>query len=348
MKNKILIIENDEDLQENLKEILQYSDFEVLTANNGNEGLELLDTNKFDLIISDILMPVMDGLSFMANIKKRSGLENTPFILLSGIVGNDDQRYGIEQGADDYLHKPISSQTLLKAVYSSLEKKNKRETWAKDRLKLALKEDRKITFHEFRTPLAGVSSLFDLMETSLDEFNKIEFLELIQIGKDSVSRINESLNKLSLFNRLENLVPTRTKLIFDLLNLKTISDKQFDKLLIETWTLNDSIIFDKDLFIFMIKELISNAIKYSPSGFPIIVSFDRNIFSIVNHQDIINEIGIFQPAPFIQIKRGLLEQQGFGLGLFICKQIASLHRSPFICEIDQDLKFKVSIEFNID
>jgi two-component system sensor histidine kinase/response regulator len=347
MKNKILIIEDDEDLRENLKEILQYNDFEVLTANNGKEALELLDKNEFDLIISDLLMPVMDGLSFMANIKKRSGLENTPFILLSGIPGIDDHRYGIEQGADDYLHKPISSQSLLKAVYGSLEKKNKRETWAKDKLELALKEDRKITFHEFRTPLSGISSIFDLMETSVDEFNKIEFLELIQIGKDSVSRINESLNKLSLFKRLGNLVPTQTMLVFDILNLRTISNKLFDKLLIENWTINDSIIFDKDLFNFLIKELISNAVKYSPIGFPIIISFDKGIFSISNHQYIINEIGIFQPEPFNQIKRSFLEQQGFGLGLFICKQIASLHKTPFICEIDHDLKFKISVEFNI-
>lgn len=346
MKNKILIIEDDEDLQQNLKEILQHNNFDVSTANNGNEALEILNDHEFDIIISDLLMPVMDGLSFMSNIKKRSGFENIPFIFLSGSLVLDDQRHCIELGADDYLHKPITSQSLLKAIYGGLEKRNKREKWAKEKMEVALKEDRRITFHEFRTPLAGVSSIFELMETSLNEFDKNEFHELIQIGKESISRVNESLNKLSLFNKLDMLILYKTKIEFDFEMFKLLAYKVHDKFSIGIWDFNGSIFFDRSLFNFLINELVSNAVKFSSIGYSINVSMEGNTFHISNHQDIIYESSIYEPKPFSQLKREYLEQQGFGLGLFLCKQIASLHGYPLKCEIDQNLKFHVFINFN--
>jgi DNA-binding response OmpR family regulator len=345
MKNKVLIIEDELDLQENLKDILEFNNLEVWTAVDGEDALIIIENTAFDLIISDILMPRLDGISFLSEIKLRKGFENIPFILLSGKSSREDQRYGIEQGADDYLVKPVSSRILLNAVFSNLEKRKKREDWAQFKLENALKEDRKIIFHEFRTPLTGVLSVFELMESMLDNKDEHEFRELIQIGKQSANRITESLNKLSIFNRLDHLSVSISDFKFDQDLLKKISKGNYSRITISSWSSEKLISLDFNLFNFLIKELIDNAVKFSIFNSPIYLSYDAGLFTLTNLQNISSEIAVYEPKPFSQINRITVEQQGLGLGLFICKRIASLHNIFFKCEIQLDFTFKVTVDF---
>ena len=345
MKSKILIIEDELDLQENLKDILEYNNFEVWTAVDGDDAIKIIEKIDIDLIISDILMPRLDGISFLSEIKLRKGFENTPFILLSGKSSKEDQRYGIEQGADDYLVKPVSARVLLNAVFSGLEKRKKREDWVKFKLENALNEDRKITFHEFRTPLTGVLSVFELMESMLDNFDKNDFSELIQSGMESANRITDSLNKLSIFNRLDHLLLSISDFKFDQELLKIISNRNYNKIEILTWSSEKLVSLDFNLFKFLIKELIDNAVKFSTLNSSIYISYEAGLFTISNFQNINNEIGIYDPMPFSQINRITIEQQGLGLGLYICKRIASLHNIIFKCEVELDSTFKVTVDF---
>ena len=345
MKSRVLIIEDELDLQENLKDILEINNLEVWTAVDGDAALKIIEKTAIDLIISDILMPRLDGISFLSEIKLRKGFENTPIILLSGKSSREDQRFGIEQGADDYLVKPVSSRILLNAVFSGLEKRKKREDWAKFKLESALKENRKVTFHEFRTPLTGVLSVFELMESMLDNVDKNEFKELIQIGKDAANRITENLNKLSIFHRLDQLPVLISDFKFDQDLLKKISKGNYSKLTVLSWSSDNLISLDYNLFNFLIKELIDNSVKFSIFNAPIYLSYDAGLFTITNLQNINPEIGIFEPKPFSQINRIAVEQQGLGLGLFISKRIASLHNIFFKCEIELDFTFKVTVDF---
>ncbi|WP_081625007.1 MULTISPECIES: ATP-binding response regulator [Rhodonellum] len=345
MNSKVLIIEDDIDLLSNFKEILEYNKMNVWTALNGREALEILEDIDFDVIISDISMPQLDGLSFLSTIKLRVGLENTPLILISGKISKEEQRFGIEQGADDYLVKPVSANTLWNAVYSSLEKKKKREVWAKYRLDLALKEDRKITFHEFRTPLAGVLSIFELMETMLEDLDKAELLELIQVGRQSANRINKSLNKLSVYNRLDTLTLAPSNFVFDLELFQKIAKDHYDKLTVIGWDFVNPISFDLKFFNYIIFEFIENALKFARLGSSIEVLYEGEVFSVSNQQDVFCEKGFYDPAPFSQISRAFIEQQGLGLGLYICKRIAHIQGVFFACEIEEDLRFKVTVDF---
>jgi DNA-binding response OmpR family regulator len=348
MSNRILIIEDDIELRENLKEILEYKNFEIWTADDGKSALKILENTVVDLIISDILMPNLGGLGVLSEIKLLKGFENTPFILLTGKASSEDQRYGIEQGADDYLIKPVAAEVLLNAVFASLGKKNKRETWAKNKLETGLKEDRKITFHEFRTPLAGVNSIFELMELLLDNFDKEEFDKLIQTGKESVNRINNTLNKLAIFNRLDHIVPSVSNFIFDIELLKKICEKKFNKLELFSWDSDILISFDLDHFNLIINELVDNAIKFSPLESPIYVALQDSVFCISNYQKNHQDIGAFEPKAFSQINRMNIEQQGLGIGLFICKKLANLNNAVLECEIAYDSRFYVNIIFSVD
>ncbi|MEW6468768.1 MAG: response regulator [Bacteroidota bacterium] len=122
MTKKILLIEDNKDMRENTAEILELSNYQVFTAKNGKEGVELAQKNRPDLIICDIMMPVLDGYGVLHLLSKNSETANIPFIFLTAKAERSDLRKGMEMGADDYLTKPFDDIELLNAIESRLKK----------------------------------------------------------------------------------------------------------------------------------------------------------------------------------------------------------------------------------
>src|SRR5437762_4115352 len=119
---KILLIEDNDEIRENTAEILELSNYKVLTAENGKRGVELAMGNKPDLIVCDIMMPVLDGYGVLMTLQKNSETQNIPFIFLTAKAERNDFRKGMELGADDYITKPFDDLDLLKAVEMRLKK----------------------------------------------------------------------------------------------------------------------------------------------------------------------------------------------------------------------------------
>lgn len=119
---KILLIEDNDDVRENTAEILELSNYEVIVADNGKTGIEKALEHQPDLIICDIMMPVLDGYGVLHAIHKNEAIKNTPFIFLTAKTERGDFRKGMELGADDYITKPFSGTELLNAVDSRLQK----------------------------------------------------------------------------------------------------------------------------------------------------------------------------------------------------------------------------------
>ncbi len=118
----ILIIEDNRDVRENTAEILELANYKVLQAENGKIGVELAQQKKPDLIICDIMMPVLDGYGVIHLLNKSSVTAGIPFIFLTAKSERTDLRKGMEMGADDYITKPFSDIELLNAVESRLKK----------------------------------------------------------------------------------------------------------------------------------------------------------------------------------------------------------------------------------
>lgn len=118
----ILLIEDNKDVRENTAEILGLSNYTVLTAENGKTGVELAITEHPDLIICDIMMPVMDGYSVLHTLSKNKETSSIPFIFLTAKTERSDLRKGMEMGADDYITKPFDDIELLNAVEARLHK----------------------------------------------------------------------------------------------------------------------------------------------------------------------------------------------------------------------------------
>lgn len=118
----ILIIEDNKDVRENTAEILELANYKVLQAENGKIGVEIAQQVKPDLIICDIMMPVLDGYGVIHLLNKSPETASIPFIFLTAKSERMDFRKGMEMGADDYISKPFDDIELLKAVESRLKK----------------------------------------------------------------------------------------------------------------------------------------------------------------------------------------------------------------------------------
>jgi len=119
---KILLIEDNNDMRENTAEILELAGYQVSTAKNGKIGVELAQKELPDLIICDIMMPVLDGYGVLHMLSKNNETASIPFIFLTAKTERNDLRKGMEMGADDYVTKPFDDVELLKAVESRLKK----------------------------------------------------------------------------------------------------------------------------------------------------------------------------------------------------------------------------------
>lgn len=116
MKQKILVVEDNGDIRENTTELLELSEYCVSTANDGEEGLDMALQQIPDLILCDILMPVMNGYELLANIRKQPSLDNSRFMFFTASCEKKDVELGMRLGADDYIMKPFSGEELLEKI----------------------------------------------------------------------------------------------------------------------------------------------------------------------------------------------------------------------------------------
>lgn len=119
---KILLIDDNREIRENTAEILELANYKVFTADNGKSGVEKALEHKPDLIICDIMMPVLDGYGVLHLLNQHPELHHTAFIFLSAKTEVGEIRKGMSLGADDYITKPFEGTELLNAVEIRLRK----------------------------------------------------------------------------------------------------------------------------------------------------------------------------------------------------------------------------------
>jgi CheY-like chemotaxis protein len=119
---RILIIEDNTDVRENLAEILTLSGYTVETASNGKIGVEMALLNPPDLILCDIMMPELDGYGVLHIVSRNAKTADVPFVFLTAKAEKEDFRRGMSLGADDYINKPFDDTALLQtpAVRSNI------------------------------------------------------------------------------------------------------------------------------------------------------------------------------------------------------------------------------------
>lgn len=117
--NKILIIDDELNLRETIFELLSYSGYEVYEAENGKDGIKKIEEVEPDLILCDIMMPILDGYGFMKELNKTK-FSKIPVLFISAKIALEDQTHGMSLGAKGYIEKPFQLKTLISAIKSNI------------------------------------------------------------------------------------------------------------------------------------------------------------------------------------------------------------------------------------
>ena len=343
-KQRILVVEDHHLLQEAMQEILETDGFEVLTAGDGLAALDLMQETCPDLILSDIMMPQMDGYEFYKKVRENPEWVRIPFIFLTAKGDRDDILKGKALGVEDYLTKPFDTQELLVAIHSRLKRAHDLQTVTAtefDQLKRQLID---ILSHELRTPLTYISGYTEL---ALDDVASLtpetiqEFLMGIKRGADRLNRLTEDFLMVVQIDtgRAEKDFEDFARIHHDLgkiINRVT----QYYQIITHEKNIVFVVAVDLDLppvklhegfFSNALKRLIDNGIKFSPQDSPYIeirtaTSPQWIQISVTDHgvgiakEDVEH---IFQR--FQQINRQKMEQQGTGQGLYIAQSLIQLH-----------------------
>lgn len=329
---KILIVEDEPDIRESLADLLTMKGFEVVTASNGKEGLYLASTSKPDLILSDIMMPEMNGFDLLELIQKNNELAALPFIFLTAKIEHASLREGMNLGADDYLLKPVKKDELIEVINRRLQKADHIKKQYEEELKSVLNQLNRSAQHEFNTPLNGILGFAELLKSkpAISPEHIKHFAEIIE---QSGLRLKTILDNMVLYRAIitGNIEKRTDTITLDEETLETIAcpiAEKYERLDDLRIQLNGSHKFDGAVNIFekILFELIDNAFKFSKKGEPVSIytqsGSQRHEIGICDHGRGLTDEQISKIGAFIQFDREKYEQQGLGLGLFLSKELA--------------------------
>jgi two-component system sensor histidine kinase/response regulator len=334
-KLRIMLVDDEKNLRESIYELLTYENYEVKTASNGEKALEILDDWIPDLIISDMMMPIMDGHAFHELVKENVNLNAIPFIYLTAKKEKDPMRKYLIEGADDYISKPFKIKELLETIRSKIERFEKIKN-ANRNIYLGKKN---YFSHEVFTPLNGILGPIDFLIEN-EDIQKEDILMFYEAIKISGERLNRTMQNVLLYQTLKNNI-----LKFDTNSYAAILGtflKERKKLfeIYESQAIRINYEIDEaDLKIsetylkFILFELTDNALKFSADK-TVIVS--GTIYNEQFYELIIKDFGIGFSANDLnkigaaqQFNREQNEQQGLGLGLFLSKSIIKKFKGVF-------------------
>jgi CheY-like chemotaxis protein len=346
--NKILVIEDEQFIRDVILEILEAENFEAISAENGEIGVELAQEIIPDLIICDIMMPKLDGYGVLNELRQYPVTATIPFIFLTAKADKADWRQGMDLGADDYLTKPFSNEELLGAIASRLEKQEAIGKSTEKKLD-TLRQSLALSLpHELLRPLNDISDFSkELWEKSdvLEPFALREIAEHIQADSELLHRL---IHNFLLYAELE-IAATDPQKLKALRSRKIISSQA----VITDTALQKSKQYGREADLHLelqeasvqmsqadlqkiVEEIIDNAFKFSDAGTPVRVSsiLEQNIFTIQvmdNGRGMTTE-QIASLGAYIQFERRLYEQQGSGLGLSIIKRVAEVYGGEMVVE----------------
>lgn len=340
----ILVVEDNLPMLAGIHDMLEMAGYRALTAPDADSALRLLENHRPDLILSDIMMPGLDGYEFYHRVRQCPEWVDIPFIFLTARGEKTDVRRGKELGADDYITKPFEKEDLLAAVRGKLARRAVLERRSQERLEALKRTILGTLSHEFRTPLTYVINYSQMLEQEGEELSPQEFQNFMQAIRRGAERLQ--------------------RLVFDFITLVEIETGEAERLYLlrrrplepfAAWLRTlarryevaakgrglslmceipddlPAVIGDEALLADAISRLLDNAIKFSRpesqkvwmrggvAGGQVWVEVEDEGVGIPPEE----MPGLFDL--FHQIDRQKREQQGTGSGLAICKGLVEIH-----------------------
>ncbi|MEG4250599.1 response regulator [Microcoleus sp. AT3-A2] len=345
---KILVIEDEEAIRENILELLEAENFEGIGAINGKVGIKLAIEQIPDLILCDMMMPEVDGHGVIKALRSEPLTATIPFIFLTAKADKVDVRTGMELGADDYITKPCTPQELLKAIAIRLEKQKTISRQSQKTLDELRTNISMSLPHELRTPLNAILGFSELILSEYKVLEESDILEMIGQIQTSGHRLYRLIQNFLLYAELE-IAATNPELLKEMRNSEFICVKSLlsqkarqqakhanrtDDLQLN---LQDaSVAMDSVRLAKIVEELLDNAFKFSLEGTPVLLSTfveNKTFFLCVKDQGRgMTADQIAQLEAYRQFDRKLYQQAGLGLGLAIVQRLVELHGGEFKIE----------------
>ena len=375
-KVTILLVEDDKSMLDGMHDLLQVVDIgydaTILTGGNGLEALQQMEEATPDLIVSDIMMPKMDGFQFLKTVQQKPDWEHIPFIFLTARGEKHEIHKGRVSGAALYITKPFHSVELLELIKTQLDRKIQLEQTHEQSINNLKKDILQILNHEFRTPLTYVTAYYEMLADSVntyaDAVNFSEYLRGIQAGCTRLTKlINGFITVIELrtgeleqeFQENAHPITNFDEIIQNAIENVTPKAEQQDIDIRFTLEGKLPIIYgDPNSLSIIVGQLLDNAIKFTAPRF----TPNQDAQILITTKTLDNELiltvednGMGLPASiqgqifdlFVQHNRDMLEQQGAGVGLTITKGLVELHKGHIEVRSVEDLGSTFTISLPI-
>jgi two-component system, sensor histidine kinase and response regulator len=361
-KIKLLFVDDDETILKIISKYFSKKDYEVITASNGEEGFNKAKKYKPLLIVSDLMMPKMDGFEFCKSVREDSELHNIPFIMLTARETKESFIKGFEVGANDYIIKPFKMIELSFKVQSfvTLQKNAFQIQKYKEKEKVS-EELLEIISHELRTPLTAIKASVETILLSQDnqDFTKNDLIQFLNIIDEESDRLNRVLNDIFVITEQKKKILKLNKEKNNIIDIVNTSINRVNNFLtnkkqsiITSFESNNNLIFgDEKLLSDVFYYILNNAIKFSAENKKIIInSYNKENYVCV---DIVDEGCGMEADELNQIfdKFYLKDSSinrvntGLGIGLTISKTYIDLHEGKIevFSKKNQGTKVTVSL-----
>ncbi len=357
MSKKILVVEDEKDIRDSLKIILELNDYEVETAENGQIGLDKAIERKPDLILCDVMMPVLDGFGLLDQLRKKA--IETPLIFLTAKAQYNDLRTGMNLGADDYIFKPFKSAELLQSIERRLERKDQLEHHLKNLINSLEQTIILMVGHEFKTPMHGILSFTNLIKQKANDLANDEIEDFCNYLERSSNRLKQTFNKIKVYYdlKLSGIAPMsdRSKVRLDILLQHIANQVALDHNRVENLSVAPmepiEVNISVELFSIALYELIDNAFKFSNKEGIVTVSLAAGLsgvsIEIIDQGKLCkaSELNV-QSGAIGQIKRSKFEQQGLGIGLALAMLIVNSQNGQIFFEDAKPQGIRTEISLN--
>ncbi|RKH22928.1 response regulator [Corallococcus praedator] len=340
---RILLVDDNRDMRDYIQRVLS-TDYDVETVTDGEKGLESALARPPDLVLSDVMMPRLDGVGLLRALRAAPQTRELPILLLSAKAGEQATVQGLSSGADDYLVKPFSAGELLARIASNLKLARMRREMADERARaeglteaLRARDDfLSVAAHELRTPLAAFQLHLELLERGLGRDAPTKALERLKQARAFIRRLALLVDVLMDVSQITSgrlkLSRTDVDLADLLVEVTRFAEEEARREGTRlTVSVNGPVTgpFDPSRISQVVHNLVANALKFG-RGKPVEVTLqpDGEVvrLSVVDHG-----IGI-KPEDreriFERFERAVSTHHygGLGLGLWVSRQVVEAHQ----------------------
>jgi signal transduction histidine kinase len=287
-QTKLLVIDDQLDNFDVVEALLASENYQLFYASSGTKAFSLLESMSPDLILLDVMMPEMDGLQICSRLKADLQYQHIPIIMVTALTSKADLARCLEQGADDFISKPLDSLELRARVRSLLRIKQQHDK-LKDLLALreealTLREDMSnMIIHDLRNPLSTIILAAGIIKRNINQTDKTEtILHKIEQILDASQRLQKMIDSLLFMAKLEAgkilFNPIKTDLyqlgVTIMADFELIAIAHHIKLYSELPPQGQTISVDATILRRIIDNLISNALKFAPANSQVLLSLE--------------------------------------------------------------------------